>query len=319
MNIYDSFVRWTVPIFVMISGVFHLRPNKEGISFSDEMKIIFKKILRLICAIIFWGILYNGINILGKYFIKKELFTIHDLIKIPGVIILGPAWYHLWFLYMLIGLYLLTPIFRCFIKNSSREHKEYFLILFFIIGTCFPLINLFLNNISFFKGHEIFLPVVELTGYIGYYIAGYYFATYELKNKVKTIINISAIVSLLFTIIVTSLVSIYKNEPVGALYGYLLPTTMFIAYALFVFFKENYVKIKISQKMERVIIKISKDTFGIYLIHALIIQIFGVIGINTLIINPILSIPVISIVVMVISYIGTIIIRKIPILKEYIV
>ncbi|GHU57663.1 hypothetical protein FACS189444_0110 [Spirochaetia bacterium] len=191
--------------------------------------------------------------------------------------------------------------------------------MFFIIGTCFPLINLFLNNISFFKGREIFLPVVELTGYIGYYVAGYYFATYELQTKAKTIINISAVVSLLFTIIVTSFVSIYKNEPVGVLYGYLLPTTMFIAYALFVFFKENYVKIKISQKMEMIIIKISKDTFGIYLIHALIIQIFGIIGINTLIINPILSIPVISIVVMVISYIGAIIIRKIPILKEYII
>jgi surface polysaccharide O-acyltransferase-like enzyme len=74
MNVYDSLVRWTVPIFVMISEFFHLKPNKEGISFSEEMKTIYKKIFRIICAIIFWEIVYNTINMLAKYFVKNELF-----------------------------------------------------------------------------------------------------------------------------------------------------------------------------------------------------------------------------------------------------
>jgi surface polysaccharide O-acyltransferase-like enzyme len=320
MNIYDSLFRWTVPIFVMISGVFHLRPIKEDITFKEEMNVVSKKIVRICCAIIFWGIFYNFINMFGKYIISREpLFVLFDIMKIFGLTVLGPAWYHLWFLYMLIGLYLLTPVFRCFIKSSKREHIEYFLILFFFVGTCIPFINGSLNKLSFFKGRTIYLPVVELSGYAGYYTAGYYFANYRIRNKTKICIYVFAVLSVLFTAVGTSFMSIYKNEPTGELYGYLLPNTMFTAYGVFIFFQEIFREKKFHKKTEKVILKISKDTFGIYLIHALIIQTFGIIGLNTLIITPIVSIPIISVIVMIISETGTIIVNKIPVLREYII
>jgi surface polysaccharide O-acyltransferase-like enzyme len=317
MNMYDSLVRWTVPIFVMISGVFHLHKNDTG--FKDEMGIIYKKVIRIICAIVFWGVLYNGLNLAGKYFIKHEPITLYNIIKIPGIIILGPAYYHLWFLYMLIGLYLLTPVLRCFMNNSKREHIEYILILFFIVGTCIPFTNGILNNFSIFNGKGIYFPVEELTGYIGYYFAGYYFANYELKEGIKASIYILAVLSLLFTIIGTAVISIYREEPTGSLYGYLLPHSMIASYGVFLFFRETFGKIRFSERKIRIISKISKDTFGIYLIHALILQVFGTIGLNTLIINPIISIPIISIIVIILSEIGTIIINKIPILNKYII
>jgi surface polysaccharide O-acyltransferase-like enzyme len=319
MNLYDSLVRWTVPIFVMISGVFHLRPNKSDISFKEEIKIIYKKILRIGCAIIFWSVTYNSINMLGKYFINKEPFTVFGIIRIFGVIVFGPAWYHLWFLYMLIGLYLLTPIFRCFIKNCRREHIEYFLVLFFIIGTCIPFMNGLLNRLSILRGRAIYFPVVELSGYIGYYIAGYYFANYKIKNKTEICIYVLTVLSALFTIIGTSFISMQKNEPMGELYGYLLPNTMFIACGVFILFQKIFREKYFPERIEKIIVKISKDTFGIYLIHALVIQIFGVIGLDTLIITPIISIPVISVIVMVISEIGTIIVNEIPVLNKYII
>jgi surface polysaccharide O-acyltransferase-like enzyme len=319
MNIYDSSTRWGVPIFVMISGCFHLRPNENGTTFKEEIKVIYKKVFRIICAIIFWGIFYNSINMVGKYFIRNETITIFDMIKIPGMIALGPAWYHLWFLYMLMGLYLLTPIFRCFINHTEKEGVEYILILYFIIGTCFPLINIILNKLPIFMGRTIYFPVVELSGYIGYYIAGYYFANNKLKDKIKTRIYFLAVLSTLITIIGTSFMSIYKNEPTAELYGYLLPNTMFVAYALFIFFNEKFRRIEFSRKTEKIISRISKDTFGIYLIHALVIEMFGIIGLNTLIITPILSIPIISIMVLIISEIGTIILNKIPVINKYVV
>jgi surface polysaccharide O-acyltransferase-like enzyme len=319
MNIYDSLVRWTVPVFVMISGVFHLQPNKQDITFKDEIKIIFRKIFKIICALVFWGIVYNIINILGKYILNNEPFTIYGIIKIPAVIIFGPAWYHLWFLYMLIGLYLLTPIFRILVNNCKREHIEYFLVLFFIIGTCFPLANIILNYLSVFKGRQIYFPANELTGYIGYYIAGYYFANYKIKEKIKTCIYIFAVFSALFTIAGTSLEAIYKKEATGTLYGYLLPNAMFVAYGVFLLFQQIFEKMKFSDKTERIILKTSKNTFGIFLVHALVIQILGKTGINTMIINPILSIPLISILVLILSQIGTIIISKVPVLNKYVI
>jgi surface polysaccharide O-acyltransferase-like enzyme len=319
MNIYNSLVRWTVPIFVMISGVFYLRPNKSGANFKDELGIIYKKVFRIVRAIIFWGVLYNSLDLADKYFIKNEPITFYNIIKIPGALILGPAYYHLWFLYMLIGLYLLTPIFRCFMNNCKREHIEYTLILFFIAGTCFPFINGVLNYFSVFKGKIIYFPMVELTGYIGYYIAGYYFANYELRKNIKTGIYFLAVLSLLFTIVGTAVISIYRQESVAGLYGYLSPHTMFVSYGVFLFFREKFEKIGFSDKKTRIISKISQDTFGIYLIHALVLQVFDTIGLNTLIINPIISIPIISIIVMMLSEAGTMIINKIPILNKNII
>ena len=54
--------------------------------------------------------------------------------KIP----FGPPWYHLWYLYMLIGLYLLVPLYRIFTKNTTEKQFLYLLILFFIFGLCLP-------------------------------------------------------------------------------------------------------------------------------------------------------------------------------------
>jgi surface polysaccharide O-acyltransferase-like enzyme len=220
---------------------------------------------------------------------------------------------------MLIGLYLLTPIFRIFVNNCKQEHIEYFLILFFIIGTSFPLVNAVLNNLSVFKGVQIYFPANELSGYIGYYIAGYYFASCKVRKNIKTGIYILAILSILLTIIGTSLINLYKATRTGALYYNLAPNTMFVTYGVFLLFQQIFEKMKFSDKTKIMVLKTSKNTFGIFLMHALVIQMFQAIGVNTLIINPILSIPLISILVMIISLVGTIIISKVPVLNKYVV
>jgi surface polysaccharide O-acyltransferase-like enzyme len=114
--------------------------------------------------------------------------------------------------------------------------------------------NIILNNLPAFKGRQIYFSAAELTGYMGYYIAGYYFGHYTIKNKTKFCIYILAIISMLFTMVGTSLEALYKKEARGTLYGYLLPNTMFIAYAIFILFQKAYQKIKLSEK-QKIIIK----------------------------------------------------------------
>jgi len=318
-NMYHALSRWTVPIFVMISGVFHLRPNKTELNFNDESKIIFRKVLHLICAIIFWGILYNVMPLAGDYFLKKETVTAYDLLKIPALVIFGKGPFHLWFLYMLIGLYLLTPIIRCFIGNCTKLHIEYFLILFFLIGTCLPLCNAFLAFIPTLRGKEIYLPVPELTGYIGYYVAGYYYANYNIEVKTKRRLYLLGMLSLLFTIIGTSLISIYRKEATPILLGYVLPNTLFVSFAIFLLFKDASSNITLTRRQERAIIHLSKNIFGLYLVHILALIILIKLGVSVFIINPLISIPIISILVMIISYIITMMIRKIPVIEKYII
>jgi surface polysaccharide O-acyltransferase-like enzyme len=319
INFYHSVIRWPVPIFFMISGVFFLRPLDNGIELKQELKYVFKKIFHLVCAIVFWACLYNFVIIMSKFVLKNEFVTVYDILKIFAQIIFGPAWYHLWFLYVLIGLYLLTPIFRLFIKNSKKMYLEYYLILFFWFGALLPLCNEILKHISILKGHGFYFFLPEVTGYMGYFIAGYYFANYNIKRKTKITIFTLAILSLIFTVAGTSVISRYTGLPNQYLVNPILPNTMVISFSVFIIFQQIDKRINFSNKQKIIIIDIGKSTFGIYLVHALIIQILRYFGLNPLTINPIISIPLISIAVMLVSFIGIKIIEKIPVLNRSVI
>jgi surface polysaccharide O-acyltransferase-like enzyme len=304
----------------MVSGACNLRvlnkQESEQVILKQEIKVISRKTLHLVYVIISWSILYGLISIFGRYLIKREIFNFYDILKIFGGIIFRPAWYHLWFLYMLIGLYLLIPIIRFFAAISKRGYIEYILVLFFLFGTFLPLCNSLLGLNPFFKNRQIYFQIPELSGYIGYFIAGYYFVNYELNKKVKITIYILAVLSIFSMIFGTAILSLYEGEYNRIFDENILATTMFVSYFIFLFFKEQLFNKQMSNKHKQIIINISKSTFGIYLIHPLVLEIFTVLGLNSLIINSVISIPIISIIIMFVSYISTIILGKIPILKN---
>ena len=60
-NIYDSMVRWGVPVFVMISGALFLDSNKK----LSIKRLFTKNILRIICAFLFWSFIYLLYDILA--------------------------------------------------------------------------------------------------------------------------------------------------------------------------------------------------------------------------------------------------------------
>lgn len=114
----------------MISGMFFLNPNKE----IDFKKVFFKYILRILLTIIFWGLFYQ----FAKFILHHKAITMKKIVVAFAKIPFGPPWYHLWCLYMLIGLYLLVPLYRIFTKNTTEKQFLYLLILFFIFGLCLP-------------------------------------------------------------------------------------------------------------------------------------------------------------------------------------
>jgi surface polysaccharide O-acyltransferase-like enzyme len=313
MNVYHSLQLWAVPVFVMISGSLHLQESNYT-GFNNEIKILIRKIFRLICALAFWSILYNVVFPSGRLYFKKGTWSIIDLIKIPAIIIFGPAWGHLWYLYMLFGLYLLTPIIRCFISSSTKKHIEYLLLLFCIYNF-FLLYNSLLSYIPVSRKPAIFLPIQELSGYAGYFIAGLYFSKHQLSKKIKAVLYILAVFSVLFTISGTSLISINNNKPIPIISSYTYPNVIFYSFGIFVFFKEIFANRQFNAAFKRMLESISKKSFGVYLVHAFILQTFINSGFNVFSMNIIISIPFITLLVIIISYIFTFCMKKIPLLK----
>lgn len=300
-NIYDSMVRCAVPLFVMISGALFLNPKKK----ITIEKVYKKYIPRIIIAFIFWSLFYAII-----YHVKYD-YTIKETIK---YFITGH--YHLWYLFTIFGLYVITPILRKIVE--SKDSTKYFLIIAFITTILIPNILSFININELTNSYNN-VNLYLTRGYSIYYILGYYLTKKDISKKKRIPIYVSGILSVIATVLLTAILSIKSNSVDIRFYE---NTSIFVfieAISLFIFAKYNLNSYP-SKKIETIINSISKASFGIYLIHPIIMDCFDwIFSFNTLTFNPILSIPIMTILVFIISYILSKIIGKIPIINKYIV
>ena len=127
-TVYNSLVRWCVPVFVMISGVLFLNPNKE-ITYQEILK---KRIPRLFLAYVFWTVFYV---LYGFIMTGFENFSILHLVRRSIVSPCG----HLWFLPMLMGVYFLIPVLRKIAQDKKLLHYALIIwIVFVFISHCCP-------------------------------------------------------------------------------------------------------------------------------------------------------------------------------------
>lgn len=302
-NLYDSIVRWGVPVFVMMSGALFI-PK------SVPTKVLYSKyILRLVIAFFSWSFLYSLTKSGGGI---KEHIT---------YMVTGP--FYLWFIPMLIGLYMCIPFIKVIVEHEKLV--RYFMILAFIFSFLIPNITMLINDFgnvllvyaaSKIKANADALNISMVAGYPFYFILGYLLNEKELTKKHRHIIYFLGVVGFVSTILLDLVVSLKIQKGYGGYYGNMTLNVLFEAMAVFVFFKYNFNKMC---RFQNIIIKMSKYSFGVYMVHVIIMDKLSNHGINSLCFNPLLSVPVISIFIMVISYIISGILNNTPLLKKYIV
>lgn len=303
-NFFDSVVRWSVPVFVMISGALFL-----GGDVNIE-KIYKKNILRIITAFIFWSVLYAAISLTQGSNIKDACVQI-----VKGH-------FHMWFLYMIIGLYLIIPFVKRIIESQSLI--KYFLILGLIFTFVIPqgiTLLKFINEpiANVFDSISKKISFHFTLGYVFYFILGYYLSKINISKKARHIIYILSILGFATTILGNSFFATYYNET-QSLYGYFTLNVMLESLGVFVFVKYNIAPINFSDKAKTIITRLSKYSFGAYLVHAMVIeQLQNLFGLHTLSFNPVLSIVVILLIVSVVSFVISWACNSIPLLKKYIV
>ena len=279
---FDGLVRWSVPIFVMISGTLFLNPAKE-ISTKD---IITKKISRLLMAYLFWWIFYSAL-VMAWHYVFDDVF----------VFSLKPH-YHLWFLPMLMGVYLLIP----FLRKISPDKKilSYSLLIWFVyISGSF----IFLNDDT--QISDLF-RLNSVVGYSGYFLLGYFISTHSVSKKQSRIIYALGILGLLMTISGCVFSSVYFDRTDLRFFEPLSPNVILTSMALFVFVKEKSTnKSSIKNKF---INYVRHDLFGIYLIHPVYILIFNHDMFRN-ICNHIVTIPAVIVVVFIFSLYTTKLLR----------
>lgn len=285
---FDGLVRWSVPIFVMISGTLFLNPAKE-ISTKD---IITKKIARLLMAYLFWWIFYSAL-VMAWHYVFDDVF----------VFSLEPH-YHLWFLPMLMGVYLFIPCLRK-ISPDKKILSYSLLIWFFYISGSFLFLNYDIQISQLFQ-------LSSVVGYSGYFLLGYFISTHSVSKKQSRIIYVLGILGLLMTISGCVFSSVCMGRTDLRFFEPLSPNVILTSMALFVFIKEKFTN-KSTEK-NKFINSIRHDLFGIYLIHPVYILIFNHDMFRN-ICNHIVTIPAVIVIVFIFSLYTTKLLRLTPLRK----
>lgn len=305
-NIWNSLVRWSVPVFVMISGTLFLGGTQS------IKKLFTKYICRIVAAFAFWSVLYAGVEILDHGLgIKETLLSI----------LYGH--YHLWFLYMIAGLYLIVPVLRPLVQSEALI--KYFLGLTFLFSCVIPQIADCLGLVSdslqgIVEELNDMLHAGNTMEYGFYFVFGYYLHKTELNAQKRRITYLLGIAGAVVTVGLTAAVSLYKNTPIGVFYNYSGINVVCMAAAVFVWAKHHLSYSGMNENLVVLIKKLSKYSFGAYLVHVLILeQSRSLFGMHTLWINPLISVPIIVVVCAAGSFLLSSILNRIPFLNKYIV
>lgn len=183
--IYGSLLRPSVPLFVMMTGLLLLPVKQQPLG-----KFYKKRIYRVLFPFLIWSVLYNmfpwftGVigldkSIIGQFFCyvqgneSQELMdSLKDVAMIPFNFSFKEN--HMWYIYLLIGLYLYMPFFSAWIERADNKTKQTYLWIWFIslfLPYMAEYISAYLFGTSTWNAFGMFY---YFAGFNGYLLLGHY-------------------------------------------------------------------------------------------------------------------------------------------------
>ncbi len=304
-NSYDALFRFGVPVFVMISGALFLAPERK----VDMRKLYGHNILRLAILYIFWSCLYGlkdcmgfGLSNLGWKDIAREM-------------ILGR--YHLWFLPMIVGIYVLLPVLKSWVEHASKKNIEYFLALFFLCQILCETIRAIRPSSMLDYVLNLFQPEM-VCSYLGYFVLGYYLVHVGVNKRWHKFIYAGALLGGILNVLLGNYLARRVGEPTGAIYDSFGMFTALISVALVVLIKEIFAGKAWRKRTEKIAHEMSAATLGIYVMHVGLIEILEPRGIHSQMMPLILGIPFLAVICFVVCFAISAVVRRVPVIGKYI-
>ncbi|WP_343533113.1 acyltransferase family protein [Pedobacter sp.] len=246
-NLLDSMLRFGVPVFVMISGAVLLDRYEPLNTFLS------KRLKRVVLPFLFWSIIY----FIFVYADSFQKFSLLELFQILINKLLKGTYYHLWYVYMILGVYLFIPIIRKWVQNSTKQEIHYFLLLW--------VLTLFINT-----DMAKYIPSIEVlyfSKYLGYLVLGYYLDKYVTVNRPKnTLYLIFFVLGTALTLLSTSYLSVKQNQLNITYYNYLSPNVCLLSIGIFLLGKS------LLEGSSELSINLDRHSYGIYLAHVLVLH-----------------------------------------------
>ena len=277
--IYGALLRPCVPLFVMITGAL-LLPVR------GEVSVFYKKrIPRVLWPFLIWSVIYNLFPwITGLLGIKPEIIldffpysgeevmrqslsiSLDYIAQIPFNFSIVDV--HMWYIYLLIGLYFYLPVFSAWVEKASDKAKLWFLGAW-AVTLLLPYYNQFVAQYLWGTcSWNAFGMFYYFAGFNGYLLLGHY-----LRNLDWTLGKILAIGLPMFVIgyavtffgfrYITALPE-YSDEMLELFFTYCSLNVVMMTIPVFMLCKKVSFR---SEGIKKALADLTLCGFGIYMIH----------------------------------------------------
>lgn len=277
--IYGALLRPCVPLFVMITGALLLPVRGEASVFYK------KRILRVLWPFLIWSVVYNlfpwltgvlGLSpaVLLDFFpysgeeVARQSLTVSlDYIaQIPLNFSIVDV--HMWYIYLLIGLYLYLPVFSAWVEKASEKAKLWFLVAF-AVTTLLPYYNQFVAQYLWGTcSWNAFGMLYYFAGFNGYLLLGHYLRNLDWSMKKTLAIGVPMfVVGYVVTFFgfryITALPE-YTDEMLELFFTYCSLNVVMMTIPVFMLAKKANFR---SERMKKALANLTLCGFGIYMIH----------------------------------------------------
>ncbi|WP_455812131.1 acyltransferase [Pseudomonas graminis] len=251
---YDALGRISFPLFLLIAGYISLNKNESLLSTLKT------RVLDLLLPLIAWTVIYFVYDRMVND--SNTAFSLLDLLSTP-------AYGHLWFIYTLILLFLVTPLLNTFIQNGSQKRINYIIAVWFALASVYMLFDNFKETVL--ENQATPTPSnIDMVVYLsGFYIIGGVVRRYKLSPKV-TIAAIIFILSAVLTAVMGYSLSKSIGQPNDIFLFYSAPTI--VTLALSCFFMLLNAPLQFSRRVNLGIRNLARLSVGVYFVHMLVLE-----------------------------------------------
>jgi len=303
-NFFDSLSRIGVPLFLMVSGALLLDEERQ----IPAGKMI-HKILQLVGLLATWSFLYAAFHqiLVPVYQRKNVAWDAFFQAFAEGE-------QHMWYLFMLLGLYLIVPVLRLFVKKAHSNQIRYLLVLLFVFS-CVPL---FVD----FVAQDILHTESGITTYANkfmmaisgpnllYFLLGWYLVHVPISKHARQWIIAGGVVGVLAVMILVWFLTTETFRPYTVLYDHGEPLMVFWSAAVFLLLQ----KVCRNGTSPQWLSRLSQMTFGVYACHLAVLYVVEILTMGLE--KPCLELFLNFIICTVVSFGAVWLISKIPVLKK---
>jgi surface polysaccharide O-acyltransferase-like enzyme len=256
-DLFDSASRVCVPLFVMISGALLLDGGK-----NESLSLFYRKrASRILAPLVFWTVLSIGLLV----YLAPEGSTEFSAPNLVKKVLVGSPYYHLWYLYMLLGLYLFVPFFRKAVAALDLRGLGWFS----GIGLAFVGADALFSEFASVSGDQPFTRL--FVPYIPYFFLGYF-----LRQVPLVISGVVWKTVFLMAMVVTAvgyyMMAVYASDRDFYFYGPNSVTSAAMSISAFMMFR----RAAPTGAMARLVSCLAPLTFGIYLVHPYVLTFLSI-------------------------------------------